>query len=151
MTDLKVIPFEPAHVDLMELRGIELGGPFSLGDFRERLACVARDSVQAVTFVYDGRILLCAGFSCMWPGVLVVWMIPTTRIGAIPFRVARCLRRYVDRIAKDFGAHRLQTTTHADPMHARWMRFLGFSQEGIMRKFTHDKKDMLMFSRVING
>lgn len=147
MTDVKVVQFQVHHLDVMDLREIELGGPFRLGDFKDRIDSIAKESVQAATFLYDGRVLLCAGFTLLWPGVYVVWMIPSTHIQKAPISVARMIRRYVDRIMSDFKAHRIQTTTHDDPLHRRWMEFLGFKLEGVMERYTHDGKDMLMYAR----
>lgn len=109
---------------------------------------MARISVQAVTVVLDGRILFCAGFCPLWPGVFELWMIPSVYAKTAPVFFARTIRRYIDRIAIDFAAHRLQTTSFDDPFHRRWMTWLGFQPEGVLRQFTQDKRDMVQFGRI---
>lgn len=150
MTAVKIIKFDPKHLDLMEIRPLELHGVFELADACDRMARVAKASIQAVTFLFDGRVLCCAGFHELWPGVLEVWMIPSIYVKRLPISFPRMIRRYLDNIFEDFGAHRVQTTSHDDPFHARWMEWLGFKNETPegMRKFTYDKQTMCIYSRV---
>ena len=147
--EIKVVQFHPRHIEVMELRDIEQQAVFKLKDAYDRIEKIAKDSVQAVTFLYDGRVLFCAGFNELWPGVFDVWMISSIYIPTVPILVARMLRQYMDRIMEDFGAKRLQTTTHDDEMHVRFMEFLGFNNDtpGGMKNFAPDGKTMLMFSR----
>lgn len=134
----------------MEMRSFELMGSMQLEDAYARIEKVAKASVQAATFLYDGRVLFCAGFHQLWPGVLEVWMIPSVYIRKVPISFGRTIKRYIDRLAEDFKAHRLQTTSYDDPFHAKWMAFLGFENEtpNGMKKFTHDQKTMCMYARV---
>lgn len=145
---IKVIQFNPQHLNLMELRNTEREGAFSLPDFMERMDVVTKGSVQAATFLLDGKILFAAGFHQLWPGVLEVWMVPAACIKTAPMLFGRMIKRYVDNIAVDFKAHRIQTTSHDDPFHERWMNFLGFQKEGTLRAFTYDKKPMCIYSRI---
>lgn len=145
---IKVIQFHVKHLELMQLREIEAAGAFTLKDYMERIDAVAKSSIQAATFLHDGRILFAAGFHELWPGVLEVWMIPGECIKTAPMLFGRLIKKYVDNIARDFKAHRIQTTSHDDPFHERWMGFLGFQKEGVLRNFTHDKKAMCLYSRV---
>lgn len=144
---VEVVKFHPKHLELIQMRVLETESIFH-GDAYDRMDKAAKESVQAGTFLYDGRVLFCAGFSQLWPGVLEIWMIPSVHIKSAPFLVAKTVKRYIDAIARDFKAHRIQTTTYADAAHTRWMEFLGFKCEGTLEKYTHDKKSMLVFARV---
>lgn len=149
MPEVKIIRFDPRHVEIMALRETEKFGPFQLKDAYERIERAVGDSVQSGTFLYDGRILFASGFKVLWPGVLEVWVISTIYMAQFPLVSCRILKRYLDGITVDFKAHRVQCTSYDDPLHARFMEFFGFKKEGVMRKFCHDKKDMVMYARVV--
>lgn len=120
---------------------------FTTEEAWQRVEHMAKVSIQAVTFVYDGRVIFCAGFCQLWPGVIEVWMIPSVYARSMPMFFGRKIRRYMDGIGRDFGAHRLQTTSFDDDFHKKWMKFLGFAPEGTAKQFTQDKRDMVYYAR----
>lgn len=134
----------------MTVRGLDSGlfGDFKSKESYERVDQMAKVSVQAGTFIFNGRILFVAGFCKLWEGVFEVWMIPSIYADAYPVFFARTIKRYLDRIMTDFSAHRLQTTSFNDTFHERWMGFLGFQKEGKLRQFTENKNDMCQYGRI---
>ncbi len=150
MTEVKIVQFNPRHLEVMEIRDEEMLGSMQLEDAYGRMDRVAKGSLAAATFMYDGRIVFCAGFHQIWPGVLEVWMIPSVHAAKkLPISFPRIIRRYVENIERDFKAHRIQTTSYHDPFHARWMEWLGFKNEtpNGMINFTHHKKTMCIYAR----
>jgi len=148
--EVKVVQFSPHHLEVMDVREIDaaLFGFFKTDEAYARIDGLAKVSVQAATFLYDGRVLFVAGFVRLWPGVFEVWMLPSVYIKTAPRSFARLIRRYVDRIGEDFKAHRIQTTSFPDEFHERWMKFLGFSAEGVLQNYTQDKRSMVQYGRV---
>jgi hypothetical protein len=148
--EVKVVRFHPNHLEVMDVREMDaaLFGSFKTKEGFDRIKSFGDTSIQAATFHYDGRILFIAGFFQLWPGVYEVWLLPSKHIGTAPRSFARLIRRYIDRIWEDFKAHRIQTTSFHDAFHARWMEFLGFESEGVLRKFTQDQRDMVQYSRI---
>lgn len=147
--EVKVLKFHPKHLEVMDVRAddSDLFAGFKTEEGMQRVEQMAAISVQAVTFFVDGRVLFCAGFCNLWPGVFEVWMLPSIYIKKHSVYFARLMRRYLDGIQEDFKAHRIQTTSFDDPFHEKWMKFLGFEWEGRMKKFTHDKRTMVMYGR----
>lgn len=119
-----------------------------IGDVQSRLEGLAASSKVSGTFFKDGKIITCAGFVEMWPGVAEMWQLPTIHVPKHYIEYARCMKQYVDTIAKTFGYHRLQTTCPEDALHNRWMTFLGFKKEGTMPKYTFNKLDYSIFGRI---
>lgn len=148
--EVTAIAFHPKHLEIMVVRDKdnELFSGFNSAEAIERFSAMARSSVQCLTFLYDGRVLMIAGFCQLWPGVYDVWMLPSVYAKEAPVAFARLLKRYVDRIQEDFAAHRIQTVSFCDEFHEKWMNFLGFQKEGILRSFTVDKQDMCNYSRI---
>lgn len=149
MSDIIIVPFDPHHIQVMDIRDIEKETTFSLPDAYERIL----DSTQNVkgeagTFLYEGRILCCAGFRIIWPGVIEGWIIPSIWVKTAPISFAKYMRRYVESIAKSFRCHRFQTASPDDPFHERWMNWMKFQKEGTMRNYTHNKKTYCLYSRL---
>lgn len=145
---VKVLNFHPRHLEVMEVREYEAAWLGNLKGAYAKIEQLTKDSVQAGTFMYDGRVLFCAGFSWVGPGVLEVWMIPSMHAKEASVFFGRTIKRLIESIARDFKAHRIQTTSNDDAFHERWMEWLGFQKEGTMRQFTHDKKNMCVYARL---
>jgi len=146
-TILKVIPFRPEHLDVVETDPSEIGHISGLSDYPARLQAFADGSKFAGTFSFKGRILCCAGFFDHWPGVAEGWMFPTVHIHDHPIVYLRSAKRYMTAIMKTFKYHRMETTCLDDEAHAKWMEFLGFAPEGLRRKFTWDQRDFRLYAR----
>lgn len=146
MTKFKSVKFYADHVDLMSLRPEEVAGS-TLEQAKKRIAGFALESSQAVTFLYDGRIIAVMGFMTLWDGVIQGWVVPSTYVYTVPVGFAKTVRRYVESIAETFKCHRFQTGSYVDPMHKRWMKFLKFESEGISKQYTPDKKDYENYAR----
>lgn len=147
--EVRIVQFHPKHLEVMQVRALDsaLFGDFKTKESYERIEQMAKISVQAGTFILDGRILFVGGFCKMWEGVFEMWMIPSIYANDAPVFFSRTLKRYVDRIAIDFKAHRLQTMSFNDAFHEKWMNFLGFRNEGVRPKFTENKTDMVSYGR----
>lgn len=147
MGAMEVIIFHPKHLEVAAVRQHEMDTIFKLKNAYAQIENLAAKSVQAGTFMYDGRIITCAGFLELWPGVAEIWQIPTIYVKLCPTLFSKTIRAYIETIAEQFKYHRLQTVAPADALHDRWMSWLGFRQEGTMLEYTADKRDYRMWSR----
>jgi len=141
------IDFHIEHLAIMDMREEELQGIMSLDDAFDRFELMRQASIGAHTFLYDGRIIFCAGYHEMWPGVIDCWMVPSIYVKTMTIEFCRILRGYVGDIIAEEKCHRFQTSAPDDELHARWMRFLGMKREGLMKNFTHNKQDYVMYAR----
>lgn len=132
----------------MEIRQKEKDAIFTLPDAYSRFENMAAASVQAATFIQDGRIIFCAGFTILWGGVADLWMVPSVYVRENPLAFYRTVRGYLKVLPETFKLHRIQTTSYNDAFHEKWMTKLGFQKEGVMRQYRHDKSDMVMYGRV---
>ncbi len=151
MSEVQIVPFDPHHCQVMDIRDIEFADTFKLDDVYSRLQGVKesidRGEGEAGTFIYEGRILCCAGFRRMWPGLIEGWIIPSVWIKTAPVSFAKYMRRYVESVAKTFKCHRFQTLSPDDEFHDRWMKWMKFEKEGVMKKYTHTKRDYGIHAR----
>lgn len=148
MKGITVIPFNIHHLQVMDIRDAEMKSLFALDNALELVKEFTDGRAEAGTFLYDGRVLCCAGFKEIWTGVLEGWVIPSVWVKTAPISFAKYIKRYVESIAKTFKVHRFQSPAIDDELHERFMTFLGFSKEGTMRQYTHDKKDYCMYARL---
>lgn len=139
--------FKPEHIDLAQIRSHEKNGILNIPDLKARLTALERIG-DAVTLIYDGRIVGFTGFLEMWPGVCEIWLVPTVHIQTAALPVARMLRGYVASLAETFKFHRMQTYAPDDELHNRWMKFLGFHSEGTLEKYSQAKQDYQMWARI---
>ena len=143
------VPFNVSHLQLMYLRQEELESIMNLEDAQARFESLTHLSIDAKTFMYDGRVIFCAGFFEQWPGVIECWMMPSIHVKSASIGFCRILRGYVNDIIKEFGCHRFQTNSPDDELHARFMKFLGLKKEGVMKKYTHNQKDYCVYARTV--
>lgn len=144
---MEIIVFHPKHLEVANVRQHEADNVLTMKHAYDYIENLANKSKQAGTFMYDGRIITCAGFLELWDGVAEIWQIPSIYVSLCPTLFAKTIRGYVETIAEQFKYHRLQTCSPADPLHDRWMKFLGFTEEGTMKSYTKDKKDHRMWAR----
>lgn len=108
------------------------------------------DSKNSATVVYDGRVLAIIGFMVLWQGVCEVYILPSKYISEYPHAFARCLKRVLTSGAFN-NFHRVQLRALKDDLHGRFNSFLGFRQEGILRKYDSEGNDFVMWSIIREG
>lgn len=145
---VEIIQFHPKHLEVAMVRDLEQQTVMRIGDAYARFEALAERSKQAVTVMHDGRILACCGFFEAWKGVCEVWLVPTIYVPKYPILFARTMKGYVESIAKTFDYHRVQTIAAADELHDRWMGWLGFECEGVLRQYTEQKQDYKLHARL---
>lgn len=126
----KVIHFSPEHLDCMQMREHEA----KLCEDREGVAELAKRSV-AKTALLDGRIICCWGHVDTYHGTAELWLIPSVYLPKMPLSFYKGVKSHLDAIADGFN--RVQTHCIHDNLHNRWMKFLGFTKEGVLKKFWH--------------
>jgi hypothetical protein len=142
MSDVRIAPFHPAHLDLMEVRDyeLELFGPEALGQLA--------NTGQCITMAISGVLTAVLGYFILRPGVLEVFVIPSKHLKACSFVYLRWVRRYMESTAKHLGVHRMQTFSRADAETDRWMKHLGFTLEGTLQQYTADRQNYRLWARI---
>ena len=144
----RVVPFEPSHIGLMDVRENEVFSLLSLPDIQTRLMAVARATLASETFLLDGRIIFAAGLIQICPGVLESWIVPSIYVPEYPCWFVKKVKTQLEVCAETFQCHRIQTASLEDDFHTRWMQAIGFTKEGVLRQYNHLKQDYAMYSRI---
>lgn len=139
---VNVVPCEKAHLDLIDLRTRE-----SEDITREILENVVESSV-AVSVITEGRVVAILGYFEQWAGVYEVFLVPSTYLKTYAKSVLPLIKMYLDRLFKEHGAHRLQSSAHDDLQTDVFMEYIGFECEGVLRKYSANKQDYKMWARL---
>jgi len=147
MSKIRAVPFRVAHMDLIDLREREIEVFNKSGNINQRLAYL-ETTHNAETLIYNGIVLGVIGFIEVLPNVLEVFLFPSTHIKDNTVAFARLMKYYKEEAITHYTWHRLQIVTPNDELHRRWATFLGFEEEGILRKFDFNGEDHVMWSVV---
>jgi hypothetical protein len=97
----------------------------------------------------DGRIVASAGLVPLWKGVAEAWMLGSDDVGRHRIKVARQLRVMLDEVMWHRGIYRAQANIHHKFEKAiRLAEWLGFENEGLMRRFGIEGADYIRYAKV---
>ena len=145
MTYLKIRPYVPEdflNIELMEYeRKCREGQPV------ERWAIINYEAGPAWTVVApDGEIVFCCGLRDMWTGVAEIWAVFSPAAKKYPgtLMAAKSLMKSAWRMGYD----RIQAALDpvGCPEAIRFDEKLGFSQEGILRRYGPHGEDRIMYA-----
>lgn len=97
----------------------------------------------------DGTILGVIGGVLIWEGVASLGSILTRDIVHYPVAMVRTTNRVIAAVMQDLNLHRVEMAVKKDyPVGQRWAKALGFEAEGILRQYSSDKTDYIMYGRL---
>lgn len=129
--ELKEVPFNEGHLDLIEIRELER----DIVDVQRLRAYAQCGFCQ--TLIHEGRVLAISGLVELHPGTWEVYIIPSVYIESVGFVYVRWFRRKLDNLIKDLKAVRFQSAAIATEAGSKWMQTLGFELEGTMKKYAN--------------
>lgn len=138
------VPFQEKHLYEIELRELERAHttPEMLASY------LTLPTSGAVTMVCSEGIVAVTGFWEVNPGVIQVYVLPSVLVPQVPVQFIRKIKSRLNSIIDSKKAHRAQTFSVATPESDRYMGLMGFTCEGTLRKWTHDKLDYRVWAIV---
>ena len=113
------------------------------------------DPKTSYTALWDNVIVGVGGAAMMWKGVYEFWLILTKDSkldGAHGIVAFEAVRKKIDEIIEENNIVRAQATARLDfPKAVKMLEALGFTFEGILRKYTPDKCDVYRYARIIDS
>jgi RimJ/RimL family protein N-acetyltransferase len=146
---IEFIPFRPEHLAALRLQAAQayLQPLLARRDYGAALA-----GPDTWTGIVAGRVIGCAGVLPQWPGRAIAWALLTRELTSRHFlRVHYKVMGVLDE-AQRRGSRRIETSVDAgfDAGH-RWARALGFRPEGLMRAYSPDGRDHVLYACVGNA
>ena len=100
----------------------------------------------------DGKFVARAGLIPLWAGVAQAWMTVSDTVILHKIPLARKLRRQLSDQMWLRSIYRAQADIHAKHERAiRLVEWLGFENEGLMRRFGAEGDDYFRYAKVTNG
>lgn len=146
--DIEMIQFHPAHVEVAELTEHEAKNFGRVPGSFQKLIELNQKSIQAVTLIEDGRILMMLGAILLWKGNAEFWLIPTRYAQECPLLFCKSVRKLMDSMAQAAQLHRIQALAIDDESHNNFMEFLGFQKEGTLKQYSDLKEDFVQWARL---
>lgn len=148
---IKIIAFRAEHAEELIERGRQDFGSLADADMslRPYFDVLTEAQDQSYTVVDDGHLVLSAGIFEVWEAMGEAWLLPSQRLLEKPLRAIRVVKPRFEQIIERHGFRRVQATAHADFLRGqRFLEWLGFEQEGRLRKYGPDGADHIIYSRI---
>lgn len=140
------------HPKIDDLDKINLHPVYSHGgNYKEVAEQYLRLPLNIAYTILDplGEPLAIAGGLFIYNKVMEIWTIVDKRVFDMPLYYAKAMKSLLDSCFKNFDVNRLQVVIRADqPWALHWGKFLGFTKEGILRKYGQEGVDYIMFAKV---
>jgi hypothetical protein len=148
MEKLRIVPFEPAHLQAIEAREFEAREMLFLPDMAERVRDYMARGMAYTGFLGD-KILMCAGIVVLWRGVGEVWSVTTPLVTKYPLTFHRTMSRVLGLLERSMGLWRIQVAIHANHyVSQRWIERLGFEFESFKPGYGPDGSRYVGFARL---
>ena len=141
-----LIPFKREHILNLHVREPE-AEEMACEGMAASLEWLERSGNGKTLLTPDGKTILgVLGVVPMTPGVCEVFVIPSKEQEHFAKLFASEVRKELKALRPNF--RRIQAVARPEQFYSRWLSWLGFSPEGVLRKYGIDGKDMLMWSIV---
>ena len=100
--------------------------------------------------VVNNEVVAVGGASVMWDGVGEAWYMVSQEGLSRPYMIAKYAGIMLDHIQEDFHLHRLQASVRGqDKIANRFVKWLGFKEEGVMERYGPNKADYIRYARLV--
>lgn len=141
---MKLVKFRAEHAELIELQPAQLFVQDKILSWEQAKAF---EKTDAFTLLDDDiNVLFIGGILPLWHGRGALWSLISHKAGPHFTYITRGVKRFIE----TRNEHRLEC--YVDPgfeQGKRWAELLGFTCEGLMQHFYEDKRDALLYARVV--
>lgn len=103
----------------------------------------------AFTGLINDKVIAAAGMKRIWGDVAEGWFIAKNDVWNYPITIAKAVKQNIDYLATSNKIKRLQTAVRADfGIGIRFAKWLGFTNEGLMKSYGFDGADHYRMSRI---
>ena len=103
----------------------------------------------AFTGLINDKVIAAAGMKRIWGNVAEGWFIAKNDVWNYPITIAKAVKQNIDYLATSNNIKRLQTAVRTDfGIGIRFAKWLGFTNEGLMKCYGFDDTDHYRFARI---
>ena len=139
---MALLPFTREHLALMRVKAdvIEVAVSPNIGETLENLGA-------KTIFSADGKIVLgVVGAHRLLPNVAEVFVLASEDQKDHAITFAKCVRKELYTLKAKY--RRIQATSICDDFHKRWLEWLGFECEGVLKAYGLNGEDMAIWGLV---
>jgi len=150
---LIIIPYRQDHGRLimesqMNHMLTQKDGSFIINDTNNECMSLEQEGM-AFTGLINDKVIAAAGMKRVWGNVAEGWFIAKNDVWNYPITIAKAVKQNLDYLAKTNNIKRLQTAVRADfGIGIRFAKWLGFTNEGLMKQYGFDDTDHYRFARI---
>lgn len=145
---IEVVVFEPWHIDVIDLREMDR---LSIGgiEYRDMIKDQAKRGM-ALTGFFGTDVVAIIGLIPFWSGVADAWAVTSPLVDKMKLSFHRAVCKGFKEVLECNNLHRVQAAVHVKHVQSqKWLKALGFVDEGLMRKYGPDGGDYHRYARVI--
>lgn len=145
---IKVVDYNPKHYQEIKPREQDAKAIEAI-NFESYLKDIVVYNLGEVRTILDKEgVITIMVMRKLHDGVAEVFQIPNNkRLVTNVKKAARIIISEQERIFKK-GFWKLSSYCKDDKLHNRWMRFLGYEKEGLLKKHSYDKTDLVLWGMV---
>jgi len=114
-----------------------------------KAAMMKESCISAYTALLESKVFMIGGVYGLWKDVGEAWFIMSSIAYDKPFAAAKYSSILLDHVQEDAKLQRIQASVHTNDKQAiRYVEWLGFENEGLMKKYGPDGSDYYRFARV---
>tara|TARA_Y100000593_G_scaffold83341_1_gene156960 strand:- start:1443 stop:1943 length:501 start_codon:yes stop_codon:yes gene_type:complete len=145
----KLVPFQPFHMKLIQRNEFDIYIEKIMPNWNDYLLSYANNGLT-FTGLVDGKVYAIFGLILYpIPGLAEAWLVSDKDLGRETVAFQRAITRFFPFIAKKKQLRRIQViirTSHVRFL--RWIKRVGFVEEGVMRNYAPDGSSFTLFARL---
>ncbi len=144
---IRLIDFKADHAEELFEKNTSLATADSKYTLPHWIRRMERED-RAFSLIDNGHLVVSGGIFPIWNGTGEAWLIPSDDIPKYKLQIIKTLKNHIKTITEEDELHRLQATVRDDfDVAKRFIEFLGFKREGLLKNFGPDRCDHIMYSR----
>lgn len=140
---MRIFAFHPNHASQIKLQSAQAYVKDDL--LQPGIAESLANAGQSFTAIEGDQVIAIAGIAMQWEGRAIAWALVSEDAGKHFLTIHRAVKGFLDQC----DIRRIEAFVDSDFEHGmKWMKMLGFENEGLMRKFSIIGNDCYLFARV---
>ena len=142
-----IVPFIREHAQRFSASQPDLEG-FDRNELKERI--INQSTVgQGITVLHRNKVIGIFGSTPIWQGLEEAWFLVDEAVRRYGIAMTKVAKKFILLKFQEDSLNRLQITVRCTDVRAyKWAKCLGFSDDGVMRRFGPDGSDYFLMSIV---
>lgn len=147
---IKIVKYKDVHAVEIFYKGVNIGCPPGKEEYLEYAKKLDVPGQSFTAIDENGEIICSAGIFDVWNGVGEAWLLGSHLLNKRGIVLTRTIARRFKIIIKSKKYKRIQSVVHNEwDVSQKFVRFLGFKNEGLMEKYGPDGSDYIRYSIII--